>query len=42
MIEDIPYAPNRRNDGVCLGDKIAAIFYNTMEDSGALPIELDV
>lgn len=42
MGEDIPYVPNKRTGGVCLGGKIAPIFYNTMEDSGALPIELDV
>ena len=40
--EDIPSVPNKRFGGVCLGAKIAPIFYNTMEDSGALPIELDV
>ncbi|WP_395058542.1 bifunctional aconitate hydratase 2/2-methylisocitrate dehydratase [Polaromonas sp.] len=40
--QDIPYVPNKRFGGVCLGAKIAPIFYNTMEDSGALPIELDV
>ncbi|MEY2802427.1 MAG: Aconitase 2, partial [Pseudomonadota bacterium] len=40
--EDIPYVPNKRFGGVCLGSKIAPIFYNTMEDAGALPIELDV
>ncbi|MBS0445957.1 MAG: bifunctional aconitate hydratase 2/2-methylisocitrate dehydratase [Proteobacteria bacterium] len=40
--EDIPYVPNKRYGGVCLGNKIAPIFYNTMEDAGALPIELDV
>jgi aconitate hydratase 2/2-methylisocitrate dehydratase len=40
--EDIPYVPNKRFGGVCLGNKIAPIFYNTMEDAGALPIELDV
>jgi len=40
--EDIPYIPNKRYGGVCLGGKIAPIFYNTMEDAGALPIELDV
>jgi len=40
--EDIPYVPNKRFGGVCMGGKIAPIFYNTMEDSGALPIELDV
>ncbi|MFT4178199.1 MAG: bifunctional aconitate hydratase 2/2-methylisocitrate dehydratase [Thermomonas sp.] len=40
--DDIPYIPNKRAGGVCLGSKIAPIFYNTMEDAGALPIELDV
>ena len=40
--EDIPFVPNKRFGGVCLGTAIAPIFYNTMEDSGALPIELDV
>ncbi len=40
--EDIPFVPNKRFGGVCLGAKIAPIFYNTMEDAGALPIELDV
>ncbi len=39
---DIPHIPNKREGGVCLGGKIAPIFYNTMEDAGALPIELDV
>ncbi|MCL4130801.1 UNVERIFIED_CONTAM: hypothetical protein GTU68_054434, partial [Idotea baltica] len=42
MGDDIPYVPNKRTGGVCLGGKIAPIFYNTMEDSGALPIELNV
>ena len=40
--EDIPYVPNKRTGGVCIGGKIAPIFYNTMEDSGALPFECDV
>ncbi len=40
--QDIPFVPNKRFGGVCLGGKIAPIFYNTMEDSGALPIEVDV
>ena len=40
--EDIPFVPNKRYGGVCLGSKIAPIFFNTMEDAGALPIELDV
>jgi len=39
---DIPYVPNKRQGGVCIGSVIAPIFFNTMEDSGALPIELDV
>jgi len=42
MGDDIPYVPNKRGGGVCIGSKIAPIFYNTMEDSGALPIEMDV
>ncbi|WP_448568270.1 bifunctional aconitate hydratase 2/2-methylisocitrate dehydratase [Thalassotalea ganghwensis] len=42
MGDDIPCVPNKRAGGVCLGGKIAPIFYNTMEDSGALPIQLDV
>ncbi|MCW3478135.1 bifunctional aconitate hydratase 2/2-methylisocitrate dehydratase [Neisseriaceae bacterium JH1-16] len=40
--EDIPFVPNKRFGGVCLGGKIAPIFFNTQEDSGALPIEVDV
>lgn len=40
--EDIPFIPNKRFGGVTLGSKIAPIFYNTMEDAGSLPIELDV
>eukprot|EP01062_Namystynia_karyoxenos_P013732 TRINITY_DN14935_c0_g1_i1.p1 TRINITY_DN14935_c0_g1~~TRINITY_DN14935_c0_g1_i1.p1 ORF type:complete len:892 (+),score=383.37 TRINITY_DN14935_c0_g1_i1:102-2777(+) len=42
MGEDIPYVPNKRYGGLCIGNKIAPIFYNTMEDSGALPLEMDV
>ena len=42
MGNDIPFVPNVRAGGLCLGGKIAPIFFNTMEDSGALPIELDV
>ena len=42
MGDDIPYIPNKRDGGVCLGGKIAPIFFNTMEDAGALPIECDV
>ena len=40
--DDIPFIPNKRFGGYCLGNKIAPIFFNTMEDAGALPIELDV
>ncbi len=40
--QDIPNVPNKRFGGFCLGNKIAPIFFNTMEDAGALPIELDV
>lgn len=39
---DIPNVPNKRTGGVCIGGKIAPIFFNTMEDSGAFPIEMDV
>ncbi|MBR0564626.1 bifunctional aconitate hydratase 2/2-methylisocitrate dehydratase [Azoarcus sp. L1K30] len=39
--QDIPFVPNKRFGGVCLGSKIAPIFFNTMEDAGALPIEID-
>lgn len=42
MGDDIPYIPNKRSGGVCIGSKIAPIFFNTMEDAGALPIEMDV
>ncbi|MBM5803765.1 MAG: aconitate hydratase B, partial [Cyanobacteria bacterium K_DeepCast_35m_m2_155] len=40
--DDIPHVPNKRSGGVILGGKIAPIFFNTAEDSGALPIECDV
>ncbi|MET0083503.1 MAG: bifunctional aconitate hydratase 2/2-methylisocitrate dehydratase [Sedimenticola sp.] len=40
--DDIPYIPNKRAGGYVLGGKIAPIFFNTMEDAGALPIECDV
>ncbi|MDR0233317.1 MAG: bifunctional aconitate hydratase 2/2-methylisocitrate dehydratase [Zoogloeaceae bacterium] len=40
--EDVPFVPNKRFGGVCLGSKIAPIFFNTMEDAGALPVEIDV
>ena len=39
---DIPNVPNKRGGSVCIGNKIAPIFYNTMEDSGALPLEMNV
>ena len=42
MGDDIPFIANKRDGGVCLGGKIAPIFFNTMEDAGALPIECDV
>jgi aconitate hydratase 2 / 2-methylisocitrate dehydratase len=42
MGDDIPCVPNKRQGGVILGGKIAPIFFNTAEDSGALPIECDV
>ena len=42
MGHDIPYVPNKRQGGVVLGGKIAPIFFNTVEDSGALPIECPV
>ncbi len=42
MGNDIPFIPNKRDGGVCIGGKIAPIFFNTMEDSGALPFECDV
>eukprot|EP00442_Polarella_glacialis_P001795 CAMPEP_0115135752 /NCGR_PEP_ID=MMETSP0227-20121206/55929_1 /TAXON_ID=89957 /ORGANISM="Polarella glacialis, Strain CCMP 1383" /LENGTH=901 /DNA_ID=CAMNT_0002542583 /DNA_START=67 /DNA_END=2772 /DNA_ORIENTATION=- len=41
MGEDIPNVPNKRTGSVCIGTKIAPIFFNTMEDAGALPIEAD-
>jgi len=40
--QDIPFVPNKRFGGVTLGGKIAPIFFNTQEDSGSLPIEVDV
>ena len=40
--DDIPHIPNKRDGGVCIGGQIAPIFFNTMEDAGALPIECDV
>lgn len=40
--DDIPHVPNKRSGGVCIGGKMAPIFFNTMEDAGALPIECEV
>ena len=40
--DDLPFVPNKRSGGFCFGGKIAPIFFNTMEDAGALPIEMDV
>jgi len=40
--EDIPYVPNKRRGGVVIGGLIAPIFFNTVEDSGGLPIQTDV
>jgi len=40
--EDIPYVPNKKFGGFCLGGKIAPIFFNTQEDAGALAVEIDV
>jgi aconitate hydratase 2/2-methylisocitrate dehydratase len=42
MGDDLPYVPNKRGGGICIGSKIAPIFFNTMQDAGALPIEMDV
>jgi aconitate hydratase 2/2-methylisocitrate dehydratase len=42
MGDEIPYIPNQKEGGFCFGGKIAPIFFNTLEDSGAFPIELDV
>ncbi len=42
MGDDIPFIPNKRDGGYCLGGKIAPIFFNTLEDAGALPVECDV
>ena len=40
--DDIPYIPNKKAGGICIGGKIAPIFFNTMEDAGALPFECNV
>jgi aconitate hydratase 2/2-methylisocitrate dehydratase len=42
MGDDVPCVPNKRAGSVCIGGKIAPIFFNTMEDAGALPLEMDV
>ena len=42
MGNDIPHVPNKRAGGFCFGNNIAPIFYNTMKDAGAMPVELDV
>ena len=42
MGSDIPFVPAKRTGGFCFGNKIAPIFYNTLQDSGAFPLELDV
>jgi len=42
MGDDIPFIPNKRGGGICIGGKIAPIFFNTMEDSGSFPLEMDV
>ena len=42
MGDEIPYIPNKKEGGYCFGGKIAPIFFNTLEDSGAFPIEMDV
>lgn len=40
--EDLPGVPNKRGGGICIGGKVAPIFFNTMEDAGALVFEADV
>ena len=42
MGSDIPFVPAKRTGGFCFGNKIAPIFYNTLQDSGAFPLELNV
>jgi aconitate hydratase 2/2-methylisocitrate dehydratase len=42
MGEDIPFIPNKKTGGICIGSKIAPIFFNTMEDAGTLVFEADV
>ena len=41
MGDEIPFIPNKKEGGFCFGGKIAPIFFNTLEDSGAFPIEMD-
>ena len=40
--EDMPGVPNKRSGGICFGSKVAPIFFNTMEDAGALVFEAPV
>ena len=42
MGSDIPFIPAKRTGGFCFGNKIAPIFYNTLQDSGAFPLELNI
>jgi len=42
VCDDIPYVPNKRSGGICLGNKIETILLNALRDAGALVIELDV
>jgi len=42
MGDEIPFIPNKKEGGFCFGGKIAPIFFNTLEDSGAFPVECDV
>ena len=42
MGDDIPFIPNKRTGGICIGTKVAPIFFNTMEDAGTLVFEADV
>ena len=42
MGDEIPCIPNKKEGGFCFGGKIAPIFFNTLEDSGAFPVECDV
>ena len=42
MGEEIPFIPNKKTGGICIGGKIAPIFFNTMEDAGTIVFEADV